>query len=135
MAATTAAAIASGNIEASEALPMPPQVIPARFETKPGVASLSAAIEKTNRKTEPDRPVFAPANAKQRTSSPAFVRARASNQAVAVRALVFIVETPALQSTSDEASGAVVWHLSVWQVTVFRPARQQAEQGIIAKST
>jgi hypothetical protein len=114
---------------------MSPRVIPARLELKPGAASLPAMAAKTNTKTETNRPVFAPAEAQRRMAGPAFVRASASNHAVTVRTLVFIVETPALQSTADDASGAVVWHLSVWEVTVGRPAKQQAEPGVIAKST
>ncbi|MGA8311556.1 MAG: M56 family metallopeptidase [Terriglobales bacterium] len=135
--ASTEAPVASGNIEASEALPMSPRVIPARLELKPGAAYLPAMVAKTNTKieTETNRPVFAPARAQPRTGAPTFVRASASNHAVAVRTLVFIVETPALQATSDDASGAVVWHLSVWEVTVVSPAKRQPEPGVIAKST
>jgi hypothetical protein len=134
-AAPIGPAIASGNIEASQALPMSPRVIPARLEMKSSAASLSAMVAKTNTKTETNRQALDPAKAQPRMAEPAFVRASASNHAVAVRTLVFIVETPALQSTSDDASGAVVWHLSVWEVTVFKPAKQQAEPGVIAKST
>jgi beta-lactamase regulating signal transducer with metallopeptidase domain len=135
LTASAEAPVASGNIEASEALPMSPRVIPARLELKPGAPSLSATVAKTNTKTETNRPVFAPAEAQPRMVQPTFVRASASNHAVTVRTLVFIVETPALRSTPDDASGAVVWHLSVWEVTVVRPAKQQAEPGVIAKST
>jgi len=135
LTASTEAPVASGNIEASEASLMSPQIIPARLELKPGAASLSASGTKTNTKAASNQPVFAPAEAQPRMVTPTFVRARVANHAVAVRTLVFIVETPALQSTSDDASGAVVWHLSVWEVTVFRPAKQQAEPGVIAKST
>lgn len=132
---STEAPVASGNIELAETSRMSPQVIPARLEMKPAVASLSATAAKTNTKTETNRPVFAPAKAQPRTGAPTFVRTSAASHAVTVRTLVFVVATPALQSMQDDASGAVVWHLSVWEVTVFRPAKQQAEPGIIAKST
>ena len=128
LAASTEAPVASGY---SEALPISPRVIPARLEMKPGAASLSVAVERTNTKTETDQPVFAPAKAQPRTA-PTFVRASADAHAVAFQTLVFIVETPALQ---DDASGAVIWNLSVWQVTVVRQVKQQVDSGVIAKST
>lgn len=130
-AAPTGPAIASGNIEASEALPMSPRVIPARLEIKPGAASLSATVAKTNT----NRPLVAPAKSQPPMGEPRFVRTGASNHAVAFRTLVFIVETPDLQSAPDDASCAVVWRLSVWEVTVVKPAKQQAGPGVIAKST
>ncbi len=131
MAATTEAAIASGDIEASQAARMSADVVPALLELKPKAVSFSAAAAKTNTKTETARPVFAPAKAQPRTA-PTFLRARADEHAVAFRTLVFIVGTPALQ---DDASGAVVWNLSVWQVTVVRQVKRQVDPGVIAKST
>jgi beta-lactamase regulating signal transducer with metallopeptidase domain len=135
LTASTEAPVAPGNIEASAALPMSPRVIPARVELKPGAASLSAMVAKTNTRTETNQPALDPAKAQTRTVAPTFVRASVANHAVTVRTLVFIVETPALHSMPDDASGAVVWHLSVWEVTVVRPAKRQAEPGVIAKST
>jgi beta-lactamase regulating signal transducer with metallopeptidase domain len=121
------APVASGY---SEAMPISPRVIPARLEMKPGAASLSAVVAKTNTKTGTDRPAFAPA--KPRTQRVTFVRAGADDHAVAFRTLVFIVETPSLR---DDASGDVVWRLSVWQVTVVRQVKQRVDPGVIAKST
>ena len=110
---------------------MSPRVIPARLEMKPGAASLSATVAKTNT----NRSLVAPAKSQPPMGEPSFVRTGAANHAVAFRTLVFIVETPDLQSAPDDASGAVVWRLSVWAVTVVKPAKQRAEPGVFAKST
>jgi hypothetical protein len=85
--------------------------------------------------TKANQPVLVQARAvRSRKKAPALLRASATNQAVAFQTLVFVVETRALQAAPDDASDAVVWNLSVWQVTVIRPVRNQVEPGIVAKS-
>ena len=85
------------------------------------------------------------AGTKTKLGNPAVIRAKAKrtqvNPPVLLRSSVSEQETvapPALilimQSRSYDASGAVVWELCVWQVTVTGPARRAMEQEIIAKS-
>jgi beta-lactamase regulating signal transducer with metallopeptidase domain len=135
IAASTAAAIASGDIETSQAARMSADVIPARLELKPNAVSFSGPMAKRVIATKANRPVLVQARAvRSRKKAPTLLRASATNQAVAFQTLVFVVETRALQAAPDDASDAVVWNLSVWQVTVIRPVRNQVEPGIVAKS-
>ena len=48
--------------------------------------------------------------------------------------LLFVTRTEYMQTRRVDSSGAVVWDLSVWQVTVVGPARDMMAAGIVAKS-
>ena len=138
-AGATESAIASGDIEASQPLPVSARVVPARLELKPNAVSFSGAMAKRDVATKANLPVLVQARVqtravRSRKKWPTLLRASATNQAVAFQTLVFVVETRALQAAPDDGSDAVVWNLSVWQVTVIRPVRNQVEPGIVAKS-
>jgi bla regulator protein blaR1 len=133
------AAIASGEIEASQPLHVSARVVPARLELKPNAVSFSGSTAKRDIATKTNQPVLLQARVQaralqSRTKAPTLLRASATNQAVAFQTLFFVVETRALQAAPDDASDAVVWNLSVWQVTVIRPVKNQVEPGIVAKS-
>ena len=135
IAASTAAAIASGEIETSQPVPVSARVVPARLELKSNAVSFSGPMAKRVIATKANQPVLVQARAvRSWKKAPTLLRASATNQAVAFQTLVFVVETRALQAAPDDASDAVVWNLSVWQVTVIRPVRNQVEPGIVAKS-
>jgi len=137
--AATEAEIASGDIEASQPLPVSARVVPARLELKPNAVLFSGPMAKSDITTKTNQPALVQARvqtraAQSRTDAPTLLRASATDQAVAFQTLVFVVETQALQAASDDGPDAVVWNLSVWQVTVIRPVSNQMEPGIIAKS-
>jgi hypothetical protein len=54
--------------------------------------------------------------------------------AVTPQTLLFVTRTEYVQTRRVNSSGAVVWDLSVWQVTVIGPAQDMVAAGIVAKS-
>lgn len=89
---------------------------------KPGVvpASLSLAAPKS----------FVQSRAK----APTLVRASIAKDAAAPQTLFFITRTEIVQTRHYDVSGAVVWDLCVWQVTVVGPVQTKMEAGAAAKS-
>ncbi len=72
-----------------------------------------------------------PAVVKQRrVNQPTLIRSSMSEDAVAPQTLILV-----MQSARYDVSGAVVWDLCVWRVTVVGPAQNRLEPGMVAKST
>jgi beta-lactamase regulating signal transducer with metallopeptidase domain len=74
----------------------------------------------------PARPAMVPEN-------PMLVRASVKGD-VNPQALFFVMRTEVVQTRQYDASGAVVWDLCVWQVTVVGPVQNKTEAGMVAKS-
>jgi beta-lactamase regulating signal transducer with metallopeptidase domain len=62
------------------------------------------------------------------------VRSSGTAQAAAPRTLILVVRTEFVQTRQSETSGAVVWNLSVWRITVIGPVQDRTGQETIAKS-
>ena len=56
------------------------------------------------------------------------IRSSLSEDGIPMQTLMVVMQTERY-----DASGAVVWDLSVWQVTVIGPARNVMERGIVVK--
>ncbi len=61
------------------------------------------------------------------------VRAGMTNDGVDAQAL-FLVRTEVVQTRQYDTTGAVVWDLCVWRVTLVGPVQNKMEAGIAAKS-
>ncbi len=140
-------AVASGDFEANQLAQMGAHVVPAKLvlskgasssknETKssvPTVAKNFVAERKIEKKVA--GPEVIPAHAaRAKTLSPTFVRASMETNAVTPQTLLFVTRTEYVQTRRVNSSGAVVWDLSVWQVTVIGPAQDMMAAGIVAKS-
>ncbi len=143
---SSANAVASGDFEAHQFAQMGAHVVPAKLvlstgsssskkETKssvPAVAKNFVAGKKIEKKMV--APQVIPAAARARKLVPALVRSSFATDAVTPQTLLFVTRTEYLQTRHIDASGAVVWDLSVWQVTVVGPAQDMMAAGIVAKS-
>ncbi len=77
------------------------------------------------------RSAVVPALVKQRqVNSPMLIRSSMSQDAVAPQTLILVV-----QSARYDVSGAVVWDLCVWRVTMISPVQNRMQPGMVAKST
>ena len=120
------------------------QVVPAKFVVRanvqtntltdvptalPNQAMNSASAAKKIRSQA--KSAVVPAVVKQRrVNQPTLIRSSMSEDAVAPQTLILVV-----QSARYDVSGAVVWDLCVWRVTVVGPAQGRLEPGMVAKST
>ncbi len=75
----------------------------------------------------PARPPLVP------EKTPMLVRAGVKGD-VSPQALFFVMRTEVVQTSHYDTSGAVVWDLCVWRVTVVGPVQNKIEAGMIAKS-
>jgi beta-lactamase regulating signal transducer with metallopeptidase domain len=138
--ATTA--ITAGDFEASQMSQMGARVVPAKLQvrseevhsapnTSIAVAAKSAVKSSVKARNKPD---FIPARAVQhRATAPTLIRASMAGDGVAPQPL-FLVQTEVVQTRQYDATGAVVWDLCVWRVTVVGPVQSKMEAGIAAKS-
>lgn len=137
LAATNAMA---DDLEASPMSQMGAHAVPAKFQVReegernsltPAVKSEAKASTIRPRKAE-----VVPAAAAQHRGQPArLVRASLTTDASVPRTLFVVTRTEFVQTPRYDASGAVVWEMSVWQVTVIGPVQQTVtEAGVAAKS-
>ncbi len=61
------------------------------------------------------------------------VRAGMNGDGLGTQTLFFVTQTEVVQTRGYDASGAVVWDLCVWRVTVVGPVQNKLA-GIAAKS-
>lgn len=140
-------AAASGDYEADQLWPVGAHVVPAKLalstgsnsakkETRSAVAPASKNIVASNKieKKVPAPEVIPAAPARASTLQPTLVRASLATDAFTPETLLFVTRTEYVQTRRVDASGAVVWDLSVWQVTLVGPAQEMMEAGIVAKS-
>jgi beta-lactamase regulating signal transducer with metallopeptidase domain len=140
-------AVASGNFEADQWSQIGAHVVPAKLvlstgsnsakkETKSfvsAVAKNSVAGKKIQKQVAAPE-VIPAAAARGRTLVPTLLRTSMEENAVTPQTLLFVTRTEYVQTRRVDASGAVVWDLSVWQVTVVGPAQDMMAAGIVAKS-
>ncbi len=126
-------AMAPGNGEADPISRIGSQVVPAKFVFKPEEKHLASAVARTmvaRTTTKPGKSAVLPARAIQpRVNPPTLVRSSFAEDTITPRTLILIVQTG-----QYDASGAVVWNLCVWRITVIGPARSLVEQEIVVKS-
>jgi Zn-dependent protease with chaperone function len=135
--------ISAGDLEASQMARMGASVVPAKLELGPAsdfpqTAKVVSADAKPKLKRSPEwtsNPEFIPARLIQhRADAPALLRTSLTYDAdaSATQDLYFVTEV--VQTRQYDASGAVVWDLCVWRVTVVGPMQNKLEAGITAKS-
>jgi hypothetical protein len=138
LAATNA--LAAGDLEASPMSQMGAHVVPAKLQVREERENRSlapAAKSEVKSSVMPARKAdIVPAGAAQRRVQPAtLVRASLTTDAAGPQALFVVTRTEFVQTPRYDASGAIVWELSVWQVTVIGPVQQNTTAaGIAAKS-
>jgi len=141
-------AAVSGDFEADQLSPMGAHVVPAKLVLSTGSNSAkketrSAALPPASKnivasnkieKKVPAPEVIPAAPARASTLQPTLVRASLATDAVTPETLLFVTRTEYVQTRRVDASGAVVWDLSVWQVTLVGPAQEMMAAGIVAKA-
>lgn len=130
--------IAAGDFEASQMSRMGARVVAAKLEVRQEEKSSVPVVAKTVAKGSfrpKSKPDFIPARAMQRVvKAPMLVRASMAEDGVAPQTLLLVMQTEVVQTRQYGASGAVVWDLCVWRVTVIGPVQNKMKAGIAAKS-
>ncbi len=70
----------------------------------------------------------------RRAQHPMQVRASMSDDGVVPQTVFLVMQTEVVHARQYDGSGAVVWDLCVWRVTVVGPAPNRMEAGVAAKS-
>jgi beta-lactamase regulating signal transducer with metallopeptidase domain len=136
---TAASATASSDFEANQMSSLGARVVPAKLQMRNDIqpSDRVAAVAKPAVKSSfgPATGDVVPAKAMQhRAKSPMLMRASMTGDDLASRTLFVVTRTEFVQTRRVDASGAVVWDLCVWQVTVVGPVQHTMETGVAAKS-
>jgi beta-lactamase regulating signal transducer with metallopeptidase domain len=134
--------IAAGDFETSQISRMGARILPAKLqvraeevgpEARRSTPVVAKAVAKSSfRRT--GRPGVIPAKSMQpRVKTPMLLRTSMATGA-AGQTLFVVVQAEFVQTRQYDASGAVVWDLCVWQVTVVGPVQNKMEAGTVAKS-
>ena len=135
-------AVAADDLAASQMSQMGARVVPAGLQVRsegvrPAPSNSIAAVRKSAVKSSfraKNKPDFIPARTVQRrATAPMLVRTSMAGEGVAPQPLFLVMQTEVVQTRQYDATGAVVWDLCVWRVTVIGPV-QNKEAGIAAKS-
>jgi hypothetical protein len=141
-------AVAAGDLEASQMSQMGARVVPAKFQVRPAtvrseevrpapgnpVAVAAKSVGKSSFKAK-DKPDVVPARAVQhRASAPRLVRTSMAVDGVTPQPVFLVMQTEFVQTRQYDATGAVVWDLYVWRVTVVGAVQDRMEPGTAAKS-
>jgi beta-lactamase regulating signal transducer with metallopeptidase domain len=136
-------AVAAGDLEASQMSQMWARVVPAKFQIRPAevhpapgnsIAAAAKSVATSSFKAK-DKSQVVPASAVQhRASAPRLVRTSMAVDGVAPQPVFRVMQTEFVQTRQYDASGAVVWDLCVWRVTVVGPVQKNMEPGTAAKS-
>jgi len=136
-------AMAAGDFQSSQMSQIGAQVVPAKLQVRPaevptgarGSVSVAAkSAVKSSFKAE-NKPDFIPAHVVQRRAiAPMLVRASTVGDGVDPQPLFLVMQTEVVQTRQYDATGAVVWDLCVWRVTVVGTMQSKMEAGIAAKS-
>jgi bla regulator protein blaR1 len=134
--------IAARDFEPSQMSPMGARVVPAKFRIRAGategenssapVVAKSAVKDSLKPANKPD--FIAVSAAQRRVKAPMLVRASMAGDGGAPQTLFLVMQTEVVQTRQYDASGAVVWDLRVWRVTVVGTVQNKMEAGIAAKS-
>jgi hypothetical protein len=136
-------AVAADNFAASPMSQMGARVVQAGLqvqseEVRPAASHSIAAVKKSAVKGSfqaTNKPDFIPARTLQhRATAPMLIRTNRSGDGVAPLPLFLVLQTEVVQTRQYDATGAVVWDLCVWRVTVIGPVQHKMEAGIVAKS-
>jgi beta-lactamase regulating signal transducer with metallopeptidase domain len=136
-------AVAADDFEASQMSEMGARVVPAKLqirseEVRPAPSNSIAAVAKSAVKSSfkaKNKPDFIPApTVQRRATAPMLVRTSMAGDGVVPQTLFLVMQTEVVQTRQYDASGAVVWDLCVWRVTVVGPVQNKIEAGIAAKS-
>jgi beta-lactamase regulating signal transducer with metallopeptidase domain len=136
-------AVAADDFEASQMSQMGARVVPAGLqvrseEVRPAANNSIAAAKKSAVKSSfkaKNKPDFIPARTVQRrATAPMLVRTSMAGDGVAPQPLFLVMQTEIVQTRQYDATGAVVWDLCVWRVTVVGAIQNKMEAGIAAKS-
>ena len=136
-------AVAADDLAASQMSQMGARVVPAGLQVRsegvrPAPSNSIAAVRKSAVKSSfraKNKPDFIPARTVQRrATAPMLVRTSMAGEGVAPQPLFLVMQTEVVQTRQYDATGAVVWDLCVWRVTVIGPVQNKMEAGIAAKS-
>ena len=136
-------AMAAGDFQSSQRSQIGAQVVPAKLQVRPAevptgargsVSVVAQSAVKSSFKAE-NKPDFIPAHVVQRRAiAPMLVRASTAGDGVDPQPLFLVMQTEVVQTRQYDATGAVVWDLCVWRVTVVGTMQSKMEAGIAAKS-
>jgi hypothetical protein len=136
-------AMAAGDFQSSQMSQIGAQVVPAKLQVRPAevptgargsVSVVAKSAVKSSFKAE-NKPDFIPAHVVQRRAiAPMLVRASTVGDGVDPQPLFLVMQTEVVQTRQYDATGAVVWDLCVWRVTVVGTMQSKMEAGIAAKS-
>ena len=106
--------------------------VPARAAETPGSRVAKPAAKSAPRPANrPDMVASSGAQHPTKVSMP--LRAGMNGDGLGTQTLFFVTQTEIVQTRGYDASGAVVWDLCVWRVTVVGPVQNKLA-GIAAKS-
>ncbi len=125
------AVAAVSNSEADSISRMGAQIAPANFVVKAKAKPSGSLVATLKTKTKSSKSAVIPAKGTQRRVNPPMLIRTSMPQedAIAPQTLILIMQTGRY-----DATGAVVWDLCVWQVTVIGPTQGGIESGIVVKS-
>lgn len=130
----------ASDFDATQMSQMGARVVPAKFKVAPRTPeekSSAPMVAKPGPKSGPrpaSRPdIIATSVAQHQEKAPKLVRAGMNGDGLGAQTLFFVTQTEFVQTRAYDASGAVVWDLCVWRVTVVGPVQNQLA-GIAAKS-
>ena len=129
------------TLEVSDVADKDPHVIQAKLELRSeasvrvGARSVvSGSVARRSVVARMNKPAAIAAQAgPPRVEDPMPARSAVTAQAAAPRTLILVMRTEFVQTRQSETSGAVVWNLSVWRITVIGPIQNRTAESI-AKS-
>ncbi len=134
----------AADFEVSRMSQMGASVVPAKLQIRPegnrpapshAIAAIAKAPAKSSFRAK-NKPEVIPARVVQRrATAPMLIRASMAGNGVAPQPLFLVMQTEFVQTRQYDATGAVVWDLCVWRVTVVGPVQNKMEAGIAAKSS
>ncbi len=119
----------AGDFEATEMSQMGARVVPAKFKVPARVAK--PAVKSAPKPAS--RPDIASSVAQHQVKAALPLRARMNGDGLGTQTLFLVTQTEVVQTRGYDASGAVVWDLCVWRVTVVGPVQNKLA-GVAAKS-
>ena len=135
--------VTAGDFEASQISYRGAHVVPAKLQIRAEeisqeqsnsapVGAESAVKSSFKPKSKPD---LIPTNAvPHRAKAPRLVRTSVASDDLVPQTLFLVMQTEVVQTRQYDATGAVIWDLCVWRVTVVGPVQDKMEAGIAAKS-
>jgi hypothetical protein len=121
---------ATGDFEASPISPIGAHVVPANLVISPEKHVVKGLDNRVAKTVKAD--VVHGRSMQQEVKAPRLIRTSLKESAAPVAQTLFLVRTEFVQTEQYDASGALVWNLCVWHVTVVPVENKMA--GIAAKS-